>query len=271
MASSGDHDRMALAEKTPERLSAWRWLPVWRRNLRVWRKLLGPSLLGNFGEPLLYLLALGYGLGSLVGEIQQMPYIVFLASGIVCSSAMYTASFEGMYSAYTRMAVQKTWDAMLTAPLEVTDVVRGEVVWAATKSLISGSAILLVAGALDVVDSWRALWALPTVFLTGLCFGAMALVVTSFAKNYDFFLYYNTLLMTPMLLLGGVFFPLERLPSPVQALAEFLPLTHAVAVVRPVMTGSVVANPIWHLAILFAYGLGALALASTLIRRRLMA
>ena len=271
MASRGNHDGLAPTERTRERISAWRWFPVWRRNLRVWRKLLGPSLIGNFGEPLLYLLALGYGLGSLVGEVQQMPYVVFLASGIVCSSAMYTASFEGMYSAYTRMAVQKTWDAMLTAPLEVTDVVRGEVVWAATKSLISGTAILLVAGVLDALAGWRALWALPTVFLTGLCFGAMALVVTSFAKNYDFFLYYNTLLMTPMLLLGGVFFPLERLPQTVQTLANVLPLTHAVALVRPVMTGSAIANPLWHLAILFAYGLGALALASTLIRRRLKA
>ena len=167
------------------------------------------------------------------------------------------------------MAVQKTWDAMLTAPLEVKDVVRGEAVWAATKSLISGTAILSVAGALDVVDGWRALWALPTVFLTGLCFGAMALVVTSFAKNYDFFLYYNTLFITPMLLLGGVFFPLERLPSPIQLLAECLPLTHAVALVRPVMTGTDVSNLIVHVTVLLAYALAALALSSALIRRRL--
>ncbi|NIV36311.1 MAG: nodulation protein NodJ, partial [Anaerolineae bacterium] len=90
-----------------------RWIAVWRRNARVWRRLAGPALLGNIGEPLLYLLALGYGLGSFVGEVEGMDYITFLASGFVCASVMNTASFEGVYSAYTRMAVQDTWTAML--------------------------------------------------------------------------------------------------------------------------------------------------------------
>lgn len=103
-----------------------RWVPVWRRNMLVWRKLAGPAILGNFGEPLLYLLALGYGLGAFVQNMSELPYLVFLASGTVCSSAMSTASFEGMYSAYTRMAVQNTWGAMLATPLAVRDVVLGE-------------------------------------------------------------------------------------------------------------------------------------------------
>lgn len=248
-----------------------RWLPIWQRNLRVWRKLAGPAILGNFGEPLLYLLALGYGLGTFVGSIEGMPYLVYLASGIVCSSAMFTASFEGMYSAYTRMEVQRTWDAMLTAPLDVRDVVLGEVAWCGTKSLISAGAILVVASALGAVDGWRALWALPAVLLTGLCFGAMALVVTAFARNYDFFLYYNTLFVTPMLLLGGVFFPLERMPEVIQSLSAFLPLTHAVAVVRPLMTGQPLEGAVGHLAVLAGYGAVTLALAAHLIRRRLVA
>lgn len=103
----------------PLRPAGWpralRWYPVWRRNLLVWRKLAIASLFGNFGEPLLYLLALGYGLGSLLGEVGGMPYLHFLASGIVCSSSMMTASFEGTYSAYSRMAVQRSWDAIVTA------------------------------------------------------------------------------------------------------------------------------------------------------------
>ena len=113
---------------------AIRWFPVWQRNFRVWSKLAGPSLLGNFGEPLLYLLALGYGLGSFVGKMEEMPYVVYLASGIVVSSAMFTATFEGMYSAYTRMDVQRTWNAMLAAPLDVRDVVVGEMAWAPSSS-----------------------------------------------------------------------------------------------------------------------------------------
>ena len=138
-----------------------RWLPVWWRNFKVWRKLLGAALLGNVGEPLLYLIALGYGLGAFVGQVGGLDYVTFLASGIVCSSAMNTASFEGMYSAYTRMEVQQTWISMLTAPLGVADVVVGEAMWAATKSLISAGAILVVAAWLGAVSDWAALGVLP--------------------------------------------------------------------------------------------------------------
>lgn len=252
--------------------SPWlRWLPVWRRNFRVWVKLVGPALLGNFGEPLLYLLALGYGLGVFVGTIDGLPYIVYLASGIVCSSAMFTASFEGMYSAYTRMEVQRTWDAMLAAPLAVEDVVVGEAVWAASKSLLSAGAILLVAALLGAVTDWRALLALPVVLLTGLCFAALALVVTAFARNYDFFLYYNTLLLTPLLLVSGVFFPLAQMPTAIQWGALLLPLTHAVALVRPLLTGVWPALPWLHLLVLLAYTTVALWLAMYVLKRRLLA
>jgi len=258
--------RSALTEA-----AALRWLPIWRRNLRVWAKLAGPAIIGNFGEPFLYLLALGYGLGSFVGSVQGMPYLVFLASGIVCSSAMVTGSFEGMYSAYTRMAVQKTWDAMLATPLDVRDIIIGEAVWGGAKSLFSGAAILTVAALLDAVAGWRAALALPVVFLTGLCFTAMALVVTAFARNYDFFLYYYTLLVTPMLLISGVFFPIAEMPAIIQQLARFLPLHHAVALVRPLMTGAPLDSVGWHLLALAGYTGGTLVLAVRLIRRRLTA
>ena len=128
------------------------WVPVWQRNVLVWRKLAAASLFGNFGEPLLYLLALGYGMGSLIGEVGGMPYLHYLASGIVCASSMMTASFEGTYSAYSRMAVQRTWDAILTAPLSIADVVTAETVWAASKALLSAGAILVVATAMGVTD-----------------------------------------------------------------------------------------------------------------------
>lgn len=250
---------------------AWGWLPIWRRHFRVWMKLAGPAILGNFGEPLLYLLALGYGLGSFVGSVQDMSYIVYLASGIIVSSAMMTASFEGMYSAYTRMEVQRTWDAMLATPLQVRDVVIGEVIWAGTKSLFSSVAILIVAAALGAVQGWQAVFALPVVLLTGLCFGSMALVITAFAKNYDFFLYYNTLLITPMLLISGVFFPLERMPWAIQWLAQLLPLTHAVNLVRPLITGSPLNGPLVNLLVLAGYTWVTLTLAVRLIKRRITA
>jgi lipooligosaccharide transport system permease protein len=248
---------------------ALRWLPVWQRNLLVWVKLLGPALLGNFGEPLLYLLALGYGLGGLVGNVAGLPYPVFLTSGIVCSSAMLTASFEGMYSAYTRMDVQKTWDAMLAAPLSVRDVVLGETVWAGTKSLVSVAAILAVAAVLGTAKGWATLLVLPVVLLTGICFGALALIVTAFARGYDFFLYYNTLLITPMMLFSGVFFPLEGMPEALQWAARMMPLSQAVEIVRPLMTGRPIEAPLLHLGVLCLYSGVGVWLATRLITRRL--
>ncbi len=248
---------------------AFRWLPVWQRNFLVWRKLWLPALLGNFGEPLLYLLALGYGLGSFVERIDEMPYIVFLASGTVCSSAMMSASFEGLYSAYTRMEIQKTWEAMLATPLSVPDIVIGEIVWAATKSLLSSGAILVTAAFLGAVPSGWAVATVPVVFLTGLCFAAMALVVTAFAHSYDFFLYYHTLFITPLLLVGGVFFPMTQMPLLIQQFAYWTPLTHAVDLVRPLMIGQMPTQPLVNVLVLSGYTLVALILAIHLIQRRL--
>ncbi|MEO6697600.1 MAG: ABC transporter permease [Gammaproteobacteria bacterium] len=248
-----------------------RFLPVWRRNFLVWRKLFGPAMLGNFVEPLLYLFALGFGLGAFVGEMQGMPYSVFLASGLVCASAMNTATFEALFSAFTRMSHQQTWPGMLATPLIVDDIVLGEMIWAGTKSLVSVAPILAVAAALGLVHDLRALWVLPLVLLVGTCFAALALCVTAFAKSYDFFVYYFTLVITPMFLLSGTFFPLDTMPKAVQWGAQVLPLTHAVELVRPLMTGQALSNPFLHLAVLLAYGGAGLYLSCILLRRRLMA
>lgn len=248
-----------------------RFLPVWRRNLRVWRKLALPSILGNFGEPVLYLFVFGYGFGRLVGEVERMPYMEFLASGIVCSSVMFAASFEALYSAFTRMHEQKTWDVMLNAPLNVDDIVLGEIAWAATKGALSGTAILLVAAASGLVSGPAALWVLPLTLVVGFCFGGLAMIVTAVSPSYDFFLYYFTLAMTPMLLLSGVFFPLRELPGIVADAAFLLPLAHAVTLVRPLMSGHWPDGLLLHLAVLLAYSAAALLVSTRLLRRRLAA
>ena len=244
---------------------------MWRRNVLVWRKLAIASLIGNFGEPLLYLLALGYGLGALIDEVAGMPYLHFLASGIVCSSAMMTASFEGTYSAFSRMAVQHTWDGVTTAPLSIADVVSAEVIWAASKALLSGSAILLVATFMGIASGPRVLLALPVLLLSGITFAALALVVTTIARSYDFFLFYTTLFITPLMLLSGVFFPLSQAPAALQMLAAAMPLSHVVALVRPLVVGQPINAPIVHLAVLGCYGVIGWIVAIYLAQRRLRA
>lgn len=245
-------------------------LAVWYRNVLVWRKLMGPAIVMNFGEPALYLLGLGFGLGQFVGEMAGMPYLAFLTSGIVASSAMTTATFEGMYSVYTRMVPQRTYEAILATPLGVDDILAGEMLWCATKSSLSGAAILLVGWALGVVQSWSALWAVPVVFLIGLAFAGPALIMSAFSNSYDFFNYYFVLVITPMFILCGVFYPIDTLPAAVQGFVQVLPLTHAVALARPLVVGLPVTDALLHVAVLAAYALLGFYVAVVLVRRRLM-
>ena len=246
-------------------------LAVWRRNFLVWKKLATASMLGNFGDPFLYLLGLGYGLGMFIGDMGGIPYMAFLASGILCSSAMNTATFEGLYSAFTRMNQQGTWESMLATPVRIQEVVAGEQVWAATKSLISGSAIFIVAGLLGGIQEWStAFLALPVIFLIGLAFAGPALAFCAISPSYDFFLYYFTLAVTPMFLFCGVFYPIDTLPAAVQVVAQILPLTHAVALIRPLLTEMPLSLPWLHLAVLAGYAVIGYAIAARLAARRLL-
>jgi lipooligosaccharide transport system permease protein len=247
-----------------------RFVPVWRRNVLVWRKLALPSMLGNLGEPLIYMLGLGYGLGSLLPEFTGMPYIVFIASGMACSSTMNSATFETLYSSFSRMHVQKTWDAILNAPMSLDDVVLGELAWAVTKAFLSGTAILVVSVALGLVHSPLAAAILLVLPLVGLAFGALGLVVTAVSPSYDFFMYYFTLFITPMTILCGVFFPIEQLPAFLQAAAQALPLTHAVELVRPLFLGELPRHAALHVAVLLAYAIAGFYAAVVLFRRRLL-
>lgn len=243
---------------------------VWRRNFMVWKKLAIPSVLGNLADPMIYLFGLGYGLGGLLPEVAGVPYIAFLAAGTICASTMNAASFEALYSGFSRMHVQKTWEAIMNAPVSLDDVVAGEWLWAATKATLSGAAILAVVAALGLVGSPLALWALPAIFLTGLAFAALGLIVTALAPSYDFFMYYFTLFVTPMTLLSGVFFPIDQLPPAFQAAAQALPLAHAVQLIRPLLFGEVPAAAAWHVAVLAATTAVAFWIALLLTRRRLL-
>lgn len=251
-------------------LPSLRFVPVWRRNFLVWKKLAAPSILGNLADPMIYMLGLGYGLGAMLPEVGGVSYIAFLAAGTVCFSTMNSATFEALYSAFSRMHVQKTWDAILNAPLDLDDVVLAELVWAASKSFLSGLAILVVVWALGLSSSPLSLWVLALIPLIGLCFGAIGLAITALATSYEFFMYYFTLVITPMTMLCGVFFPTEQLPGAFQVAANLLPLTHATALVRPLLLGTVPADIALHVLVLAAYTAAAFYAALVIFRRRLL-
>jgi len=245
-----------------------RWLPVWRRNLLVWRKLIAASILGNLADPLIMVFGLGYGLGALLPSIDGMSYMSFFAAGSLCSATMMTASFESMFSAFSRMHGQKTWDAILYAPLSIDDVVTGELVWAASKAWLTGSTILAVIAVFGFSASPLAVLALPVAFLVGLAFSSIGLVMTVLARGWDFFSFYMTLVLTPMMMISGVFFPLQQLPVPVQVVAKILPLHHGVELVRSFVAGKWPPDAPLHLAVLLVYAVAAYWLAIVIARRR---
>ncbi len=245
---------------------------VWSRDFDVFRKFFISSILPFFAEPLLYILALGYGLGFFVGNIGDIPYPMFLAPGILSYSAMFAASSECTYSTFVRMHFQKTFDAVLSTPINIEDIVLGEILWGATKSLISGICIFAVIYALGLVRLESFIVIVPTVVLVGLVFASLGMFFTSIVPTIDSFNYYFTLVISPMFLLSGVFFPLNgsNLPAIVPLIAWFMPLTHAVNVIRPAALGhyswSFAGDILWMIIFTMLF----FTLSTVLMRRRLI-
>lgn len=211
---------------------------VWQRHWTVYTKLYKTSFALNFAEPILYLIAMGLGLGAFVKEIDGMPYIRFIAPGIIASSSMFAAVYECTYGSYVRMEFQKTFDAMLATPIGIEEITLAELVWGATKSVIYGITITIVMVGFGLIDSWLIALAIPAIFLDGLIFAEMSLIVTALVPGIDSFSYFYTLFMTPLFLFSGIFFPLSAMPPIVSNLAFFTPLYHLVNVCRALSSGS---------------------------------
>jgi lipooligosaccharide transport system permease protein len=248
-----------------------RWIAVWRRNFLVWRKLFFAAVLTNLADPLIMLFGLGYGLGALLPSVAGMSYLAFFAAGSLCSATMFTASFESMFSGFSRMQGQKTWDAILYAPVTIDDVVGGEILWAASKAWLTGTTILAVIVVFGLAASPWVVLALPAAFLVGLAFAAVGSLMCVLAKNWDFFSFYMTLVMTPMMMISGVFFPAEQLPRALLAVAQALPLYHGVALVRPLVAGEFPQAALLHVGVLLGYAAAGTTMAIFFARRRFSA
>lgn len=193
-----------------------------------------PSLLGNVADPVMALMAFGLGLGSMIAGVNGQPYLNYLAVGAVCISAMNAATFESLYSAFSRMHVQKTWDAIMNTPVRLQEVVLGEWLWAGTKSAISAGAMMLIIALLGIGDAsfWLIGWFV--LIISGLMFSALGLCVNAKAPSFDFFMFYFTLAITPQTFLSGAFFPRENLPDWLSFVSEWLPLSIVVDSLRSI-------------------------------------
>jgi lipooligosaccharide transport system permease protein len=211
----------------------WRLYSVWYRHMRVYTKNLISNGLPPFLEPLLFLAGIGMGLSRYISEsMDGMPYITFLGTGLLVTTAMFTASFECTYATFIRLEFDKVYDGMLAAPITVNNLIVGEILWAGTKGLFFSFAVLCILTAFGIVRLPEALLAPLVGLLTGLMFASMSLLVTSFVKTINHFNFYLTGFLSPMFFFSGVVFPVGNLPGPLRWMAEIVPLTHSVRLVR---------------------------------------
>jgi lipooligosaccharide transport system permease protein len=240
------------------------------RNARVFSKLWKGSLLPQFLDPLFYLVALGFGLGTYIASINGVPYKDFIAPGLIASAAMWSASFECTYNVYLRMNETKLYDAILATPIEVPDLVAGDLAWSALRATVYGTVFLAVVTAFGLIDSWWALAIPPLLVVGGLAFSSVAYTFTALIPRIDLYSYFFTLFITPMFLFSGIFFPFDRLPAVAEVIAWFTPLYQMVEVTRGMATGP---GPIVlvHLAVLLAMSAALFAIPVRALRRRLVA
>ncbi len=215
-----------------------RSLRVWQRHWTVYTKLYKTSFALNFAEPALYLVAMGFGLGSLVPNVHGRPYINYIAPGIIASSSVFAAVYECTYGTYIRMTFQKTFDAILATPVNLEDLVAGELAWGATKSVIFGITIMIVVALFGLVGSPLIVLVTPFIFLGGFIFAEISVVFCAIVPGIDSFSYFYTLFMTPLFLFSGIFFPLDTMPRIVSDIAFFTPLYHLVNICRAFSAGT---------------------------------
>jgi len=241
--------RLGLGELLPSPRHA---LAVWRRDALVFSKLWRGALLPTFLDPLFYLMAIGFGLGTYVANINGLPYKDFIAPGLIASATMWSSAFETTYNVYFRMNELRLYDAVLSTPVEVPDLVAGDLLWSSTRATIYGTVFLVIVAAFGLVSSPWAIAIPPLVFIGGLCFSVIGYTFTALIPKIDLYSYFFTLGITPMFLFSGIFFPFDRLPGWVEGVAWVTPLYHLVEITRGMATGPDGLQIAIHLAWLLA-------------------
>jgi lipooligosaccharide transport system permease protein len=223
-----------IKSKPPE---LWtRLFSVWYRHFRVYTRNIISNGFPAFIEPLIFLVAIGIGLGMFVESINGIPYITFLASAIVVPTAMYTAAFECTFGTFIRLEFDKVYDGMLASSITINDLFTGEIIFAGTKGCFFSAIVLFVITLfgipLNIEPEYTAIFIPVVGLLTGFMFGAFSLYVTSFVDTINHFNFYFTGFLTPLFFFSGIVFPLDHLPDILQIVSEILPLVHSVEIVR---------------------------------------
>lgn len=250
-------------------------LRVLEHHLIVYRRTWKGSVFMSFVSPILFLAAMGFGLGGLISRgpvrmVDGLSYLAFLAPGLLAATAMQSAFVETTYPIMARIQWERTYEGMLATPIKVPDVLAGEFGWLAFRLGLGAFAFFLVMLLFGTIHSGLGLLAIVVAVLTGLAFGAPIFAYTATRRTDTSFALIGRLLITPLFLLGGVFFPIHQLPQLVQAIAWLTPLAHGVALTRGLSVGVLPSSAGINLAVLLAYAAIGIVVARFTLQRRLV-
>ena len=243
---------------------------MWQRNALVGRKTILTTIGPRFVEAAGYLLIMGLGLGVYLKTINGYDYVDFIAPGVACASVMFGSILETTYNAYTRIHIRRVFEAVVTTPLSIADVIVGEYLWAVTRGVLYGVIFLIVMAAFGIVHSALAVL-VPIVFIVGaLCFAVIGMAYTGVVSTIEHYNIFFTGILNPMFLFSGIFFPFDRLPQWAEVIGWCLPLSHMVAAARQLVLGGAGWNTVGHVAVLIAFTVAAFPWPLRTLRRRLL-
>jgi lipooligosaccharide transport system permease protein len=221
-------------------------------------------------EPTIYLLAFGFGFGALVSEVNGLSYVEFVGTGTVATAVLFSSVFPSMFGTFVKYQFQRTYDAILAAPVDTEELVTGEALWIATRAGTYGCMPLLVAMVFGLDPSWGMLTVPFIAFLAGFGWASFGIFIAAVMKSIDNFSYVTSIVITPLFLVAGTYFPISELPEWAQVAANLNPLYHCVQLVRDAVFGFKGWVDVYHVAVIVAFGLAAWRIAISRMERKLI-
>ena len=221
-------------------------------------------------QPTIYLIAFGFGFGSLVSQVAGYDYVEFVATGTVATGILFASIFPAMFGTFVKFQYQRTYDAILAAPVDTEELVTAEALWIALRAGAYGSVPLIVGMVFGLDPAWGMLTVPLIGFLVGFGWGCCGIMIAGIVKSIDGFSYVSAALVTPLFLVAGTFFPLTQLPHWAQVLGNFNPLFHCVQLVRHASFGWQGWSDVAHLAVIIGFGVVMWRLAIVFLQKRLI-
>ncbi|MGC2372292.1 MAG: ABC transporter permease [Solirubrobacteraceae bacterium] len=243
---------------------------VMSRDIAIFGRYWKATTFSSIVQPTIYLLAFGLGFGSLLPHVAGVKYVQYVATGVVATAVLFSSAFPGMFNTFIRWQFQRTYDAILAAPVDVEELITAEVLWISIRAGVYGMAPLLVGIAFGLKADVGMLLVPFIGFVTGFGFAAFGVTVAAVAKTIDNFNYITSAVLTPLFLVAGTFFPISTLPAGLRTIAEFNPLYHCVQLVRDASLGHIGTADLGHAAVLVAFALIMWRLAISRLGKRLI-